>query len=110
MVTRAAGARAFGAPLRLDHGFSLTYDVRARRLPCDRIRVTWATRVAIRDATFVVGGRARRGGRALALNAARGTRHRRRFVLTLPDARGVRFVTLYTFVGFSQHRIVVRVR
>jgi hypothetical protein len=86
------------------------YDVRARRLRGDRIRVTWATDVASPDAVFVVTGTARRGGPPRALTGRVGTLHRRRFAVTLKHAQDVRLVTLETFWVFSRRRIVVRVR
>jgi hypothetical protein len=86
------------------------FDVRARRRPGGRIRVTWSTDVASPEAGFVVFGAATRGGQVLAGNVIIHPRHRRRFALTLRHARAVRFVTLYTFAGFSRHHLVVRVR
>ncbi len=86
------------------------YDVRARRRPGERIRVTWRTDVVSPKAGFVVIGEARRGGPVLAIDAVVTPRHRRRFALTLRHARAVRLVTLFTFAGFARHQQVVRVR
>jgi hypothetical protein len=104
--------RAVSVRLRLRAlpGLPRAHAVRARRLPGDRIRVTWTTDVASRQAGFVAIGQATRGGQARAVNAIVHPRTRRRFALVLHHVRGVRFVTLYTFAGFAKRQLVVRVR
>ncbi len=85
-------------------------NVRATRLPGDRIRVTWTNHADL--FAFVVTGSATRGGEPLAVGAASSGRGGR-FAVTLRHVRGIRFVTVSTLsVGVAGlgHPVEVRVR